>query len=84
MALFHEDGDHSLESPGGNEEEELVLDTRGADATLSAVVVADRGVVSDDGVKATPPPMEARRMAALLDLIVIFYYAIVDDGKAMY
>ncbi len=71
MLFFHESGDHTLLSPGGNEEvDPPELFTRGADATLRLVLVLSdsAGVVpSEEGAKAAPPfRLDARRKAVLL------------------
>jgi hypothetical protein len=81
MLFFHESGDHALLSPGGKEEVEPELFTRGADATLRLVLELDVGaagaVPSELGTKAAPPfRLDARRKAVLLvdNLIVPIYY----------
>lgn len=72
MVFFHESGDHTLLSPGGNEEvDPPELFTRGADATLRLVLPDSAGAAgaapSEEGAKAAPPfRLDARRKAVLL------------------
>jgi hypothetical protein len=87
MQFFHESGDHALLSPGGKEEVEPELFTRGADATLRLVDVGAAGAVTSEvGTKAAPPfRLDARRKAVLLvdNLIVPIYYYCrcgIDEG----
>lgn len=87
MQFFHESGDHALLSPGGKEEVEPELFTRGADATLRLVDVGAAGAVTSEvGTKAAPPfRLDARRKAVLLvdNLIAPIYYYCrcgIDEG----
>ncbi len=75
MAFFQESGDHSLLSPGGKDEVDPALFTRGADATLRLLKLLEIGdVLSEVGTKADPPSrFDVRRKAIMLadNLIVL-------------